>query len=221
MWAVYGYEGYVAAKKYDGAWPAVWDEAVIYTPGKILNNTDNSPPSVVVDGKGVVHVVYGTSFADRSGRSMPRIEYSHSNPDLTFTVGVNLDPSNGSLLIGNYYPTISLETSTDSLYVMWLQSDTTLTPKTVMGRKCVSGTWSAMTIEPQTSFTKQYMTSIYSVSGVFKICWQWTQNVTVPIDVMFDNIPIPEFSDLALPMIGFVVTFAVYRQRSRKECKPS
>ena len=215
MWAVYTYEGYVAAKKYDGTWPEAWDEIVIYRGGTSMANTDNSPPSVVVDGKGVVHVVYGTGRADKLKRSIPQIEYSHSNPDLTFTVGLNLDPSNDTRLIGNYYPTISLETSGDSLYVIWLQCDSTFVPRTVMGRMCISGTWSAMTIEPQTNFVKQYMTSIYSVTGFYNICWQWTQNTTAPIEVLFDHIPIPEFADIALPLVGLIVTFVFYRRRLR------
>lgn len=84
-----------------------------------------------------------------------------------------------------------------------------------MGRKCIAGAWSAMVIEPQTSFTKQYMTSVYSIAGEYKICWQWTQNSTAPIDVMFDSTWIPEFGNLTLPIIGFIVIFAVYRQRLR------
>jgi len=221
MWAIYAYEGFVAAKKYVGTWPEIWNETFIYNRNKKdnWNNTDNSPPSVVVDGKGVVHVVYGTGFADGIGRSAPRIEYSHSNPDLTFTAGLNLDPSNSSLSIGNYFPTISLETSTDNLYVLWLQSDTTLTPKTMMGRKCISGTWTTMVIEPQTTYTKLFLTSIYSVSGEYKICWQWTQNVTIPIDVMFDGTMIPEFTNLALPMIGILMLFGVFWHKSRSKNK--
>ena len=216
MWAVYTYQGYVAAKKYDGAWPANWDEMEIYAPeSKIRNNTDNSPPSVVVDRKGVVHVVYGTGFGDKSGRSKPRIEYSHNNTDLTFTAGLNLDGS--SVSVGNYYPTISLETSTNTLYVLWLQSDTTLVPKTVIAKKCVSDTWSNMTIEQQTSYSKQYLTSIYSVSGEYQICWQWTQNTTAPIQVMYDSFWVPEFGDLAPLVVMSIVVFAVYRIRSRSK----
>ena len=221
MWAVYTYEGYVAAKKYHGTWPAVWDERLIYAGEKkgSWDNTDNSPPSVVVDGNGVVHVVYGTGFIDVSGRSVPRIQYSHSNTDLTFTAGLNLDESSES--IGNYYPTISLETSTDSLYVLWLQSDTTLAPKTVIGKKCVSGTWSWMTIEPQTSYTKLYMTSVYSISGQYKVCWQWTQNTTSQIEVLYDSTWIPEFENFTLPIFGIIAIFAAYRHKSKRGRAPS
>jgi len=213
VWAVYAYGGNVAARKYDGTWQAA---VVIYTVGASTANTDNSPPSVVVDKKGVVHVVYGTGR--RSGvLSAPMIQYSHNDTGLTtFTLGVDLDP----LIVnnvGDYYPTISLESSTGDLYAFWLQSDTSLSPKTVMGSKCVSDAWSYITIQAQTSFTKRYLISIYSVSGEFKISWQWTQNATKPIDVLIDHQEVPEFSDLTLPIIGVIAIFAVTRKRSRSK----
>jgi hypothetical protein len=212
VWAVYAYAGNVAARKFNGVWQA---PEVIYIQAGSMANTDNSPPSVVVDGKGVVHVVYGTGRRS-GGVSAPAIEYSHNNTGLTsFTAGLRLDPliSPG---IGDYYPTISLETSTSDLHVLWLQSDATFAPKTVIGKKCVSGTWSDLTIEPQTTFTKQYLTSIYSVSGGFKVCWQWTQNTTAPFHVLMDHQVIPEFGDMILPIIGFIVIFGVCTQRSRR-----
>jgi hypothetical protein len=137
----------------------------------------------------------------------------------TFTPGLELPDPLEPYIVGDYYPTISLEASTGDLYVFWIRSISVTTPDrvTVMGSKCVSGTWSYITIEPQTSYTKQYMTSVYSVSGEFKICWQWTQNVTTPIDVMIDHQEIPELGDLTLPIIGVIVIFAVYRKRSRSK----
>jgi hypothetical protein len=217
VWAVYGYAGNVAARKYDGIWLA---SQMVYTQAGSKANTDNSPPSVVVDRNGVVHVVYGTGR--RTGQtSTPTIEYSHNNTGLTtFTGGMSLDPliTTG---IGDYYPTISLETSTGELYVLWLQSDTTFAPKTVMGSKFVSGTWSTMTIEHQTTFTKQHMTSIFYVSGTLKICWQWTQNTTAPTEVYCDGTMIPEFGGLMLPVLGTFVLFAVCVQMFRGRKGPT
>ena len=212
VWAVYAYGGRVDARKYNGTWLAPQTVCVV---GPSKANTDNSPPSVVVDGKGVVHVVYGTG-RKLGPTSTPLIEYSHNNTDLTtFTPGVSLDPLMPAD-VGGFYPTISLEISTGNLYVLWLESDATSVVNTVTGRKCVSGTWSKITIEPQTSYSKQYLTSIYSVSGEFKICWQWTQNVTSePKEVLFDGTAIPELSDLALPLVLFVAVFSVYIRRSR------
>lgn len=217
VWAIYAYAGNVAGRKYTGTWSA---PAVIYAPkgGDSRLNTDNSPPSVVVDGKGVVHVVYGNGYK-WGPASIPRILYSHNNTGrTTFTTGLDLDPLE-ALSVGDYYPTISLDALTTDLHVFWLQSvsTTTFEPITVMGSKNVSGTWSYITIEPQTSFAKQYLTSIYSVSGEFKVSWQWTQNATTPIDVILDHQEIPEFGDLTLPVIGVISIFAVYIQRPRRK----
>jgi predicted RNA-binding Zn-ribbon protein involved in translation (DUF1610 family) len=215
VWAIYAYNGNVGARKYTVSWSA---QSTIFptTGGSSRANTDNSPPSVVVDGKGVVHVVFGNGYR-WAGISIPRTLYSHNNTGLTtFSPNLDLDPLE-PLNVGNYYPTISLDASTNDLHVFWLRSvsTTTFAPITVMGSKCVSGTWSYITIDQQTNFTKQYLTSIYSVSSEDKICWQWTQNLTAPIEVLYDNIPIPEFSHLAMPIIGSIAIFAVYRQRSR------
>jgi len=219
MWAIYTYEGYVCAKKYqNGAWPADYDERIIYKADNNWANTENSPPSVVVDGKGVVHVVYGTGRQDKFSKvSIPQIFYSRNNTNsMTFTPGLNLDPSNDTRAIANYYPTISLDISTDNLYVFWLQCDSTFNARTVMGKKCAAGSWSFMSFT-QSTYTKQFMTSVYSVAGETHICWQWTQNSTLPIQVMFDKIP--EFSDLILPTFGLVMIFAVMwnRRRNRDE----
>jgi hypothetical protein len=163
----------------------------------------------------VVHVVYGNG-RKKSGQSIPSIEYSHNDTGATtFTTAVDLD-SYISADVGDYYPTISLDTSTGNLYAFWIQSDTSYVGRNLTGRKCVSGSWSNLTFESQTTYAKQYLTSIYSVSGEFKICWQWTQNTTSPYHVLFDHV-IPEFGDLTLPIIGFIVIFAVYRQRWRSK----
>lgn len=211
VWAVYAYGGNVASRKYTGTWQST--ETVIYPKGAITSNTDNSPPSVVVDGKGVVHVVYGTGRKTVQS-SIPSIEYSRNNTGATtFTSGLDLDPSIPGD-VGDYYPTISLESSTGDLYVYWLRSDSSLVPMTLMGKTSISGSWSDLTFESQTSYAKQYLTSIYSVSGKFKVCWQWTQNTTSPFNVLFDH-NIPEFGDLALPIVLLGVILTVHRQRSR------
>ncbi len=212
VWAVFGYTGNVAAKKFaSGVWQA---NQMVYTAAGSQLGTETAPPSVVVDGKGVVHVVYGTGR--KSGQtSIPSIEYSHNNTGaMTFTAGVSLDPLIPTG-VGDFYPTISLDSTTGDVYAFWLQSDTSFVPRTVMGRVLSLGTWSNITFGVQTTFPKQYLTSVYSAPGVYKICWQWTQNTTAPIDVLLDHQQIPEFGDLALPLLGMIVIFAVYRLPSR------
>jgi hypothetical protein len=84
-----------------------------------------------------------------------------------------------------------------------------------MGTVLSSGVWTNLTFDVQTTFPKQYLTSSYSAAGVYKICWQWTQNTTVPIDVLLDHQQIPEFGDLVLPLLGMIAIFAVYTWPSR------
>jgi hypothetical protein len=208
VWAVYGYGGNVAARKCAGTWQP---QQVIYAQAGSKANTDNSPPSVVVDGKGVVHVVYGTGR--RAGpASAPTIEYSHNlSGQTTFTPGVNLDPLIASG-IGDYYPTISLDTATGNLYVLWVQSDPALVPSIIVCKKGVAGAWSDFTIEQQTSYTKLFLTSVYSVPGESGICWQWNQNATAPIEVFYDNTQIPELHGLAAPLVSIVALFFFYRR---------
>jgi hypothetical protein len=212
VWAIFGYNGNVAAKKFaSGVWQA---NQMVYTQAGSQLSTETAPPSVVVDEKGVVHVVYGTGR--KNGQtSIPVIEYSHNDTDaLTFTAGLNLDPyiPNG---VGDYYPTISLDSATGDVYAFWLQTDTSYVPRMVMGTVLSSGVWTNLTFDVQTTFPKQYLTSSYSAAGVYKICWQWTQNTTVPIDVLLDHQQIPEFGDLVLPLLGMIAIFAVYTWPSR------
>ncbi len=213
VWAIYAYSGNVASRKYTTSWSS---ENLIYAIGGLNpGNTENAPPSAIVDSDGVVHVVYGTGRKS-GGYSTPLIEYSRNNSgQLTFTPGLNLDPTISSG-IGDYYPTITLDTSTGSLYVLWLQGDKTYAPKTIMGRVCASGVWSVLTIDEQTSFTKQFLTSAYSVPDKSLLSWQWTQNTTAPIEVWFDAPAIPEFGDIAPIVIVTAGMLAVIVRRSRR-----
>jgi hypothetical protein len=211
MWAIYAYAGSVASRKYTGTWQT--PQTTVYVGGGSSANTENSPPVAVVDSKGICHVVYGTGR--KSGtNSAPTIEYARNNSGATtFSTGMDLD-SYMANDIGDYYPTISLETSTNNLYVYWLQSETSLVPKTLTGRLYSSGSWTNLTFESQSTYAKYYLNSIYSVSGEYKVAWQWTQNTTSTVQVLFDH-KIPEFSDIVLPIMGFMVIFVVYRQRSK------
>lgn len=214
VWAIYAYDKYVGSREYTGTWQAT--QTTIYSTGSGTGNTINSPPSVVVDSHGVVHVVYGTG-RKVVGNSAPSIEYTHNNTGATtFALAVDLDqyiPAD----VGDFYPTISLDSSTNNLFVFWLRSDATLAGKTVTARKCVSGTWSNLTLGSQTTYTKQYLNSIYSVSGESKICWQWTQNITSPFQARFDKIP--EFSHVILPVMSIMAIFAVFVRRTRSRRK--
>jgi len=218
VWAVYGYGGNVASNRYNGAWQP---QQTIYAQTGNRVNTDNSPPSAVVDSKGVVHVVYGTSR--KTGKvSIPMIQYSRNvTGSDAFTAGVDLDASLPAG-IGDFFPTITLDSSTDDLHVLWLRGDATNTPRTVMWAECAGSVWSFNAVASQSSNAKMFLTSTYSAPSQFSLCWQWTENVTAPIEVLFDGPVIPEFSSLALPAVGFAALFLIsMRSVKRSRRHPS
>ena len=212
MWAVYGYDGNVGARKYTGTWSS---QTTIYTlgTGEDSSNTDNAPPCAVVDAHGVIHVVYGNGYIQTV--SKPRIYYAYNNG--AWSTSYRLDAAGSTL--GNLYPTISLDSSTGNVYAFWIQTDTNGVGRTVMGKKNVTGTWSTLTLNPQTADSKQYLESIYSVSGETHICWQWTQNTSAPIQVIFDKIP--EFSQVLIPVFFVLMVVAIGMRRSNGKRGPS
>jgi hypothetical protein len=108
------------------------------------------------------------------------------------------------------YPTISLDTSTGNLYAFWYDTQT----QYVDAKRNVSGTWSAITLNAQTANAKAYLTSIYWAPWATLICYQWTQNTTAPIHVVFDRIP--EFSDGALPALGIIAVVVLMVKPMRR-----
>ena len=167
---------------------------------------DNAPPSAVVDSKGVMHIVYGSGHKV-TGSARPFIYYTHNvTGGTTFTTPLRLDSVSSTN--GNVYPTISLDESTGNLFAFWVQIDN----QNIIGKKNVSGTWSSVSTGPQTGYTKQFLTSIYSAPREYNICWMWTQNTTGSIDVVFDKIP--EFSDAFVPVLMLIIMVAVFRRRT-------
>jgi hypothetical protein len=104
-----------------------------------------------------------------------------------------------------------LDSSTGNLLVFWIQIDT----MAIHCSRNVSGTWSELTLSGQTTYTKQYLSSIYSGPGEQYVCWQWTQNTTSPMEVQFDKIP--EFPGIAMPVLVVVALFVVVNARSRSK----
>ena len=213
MWAVYTYSSAVAARKcVGGTWQTA---AVLMTGGGQATNSEIAPPSAVVDGKGVVHVVWGTGRM-KSQTTIPQMNYARNNTGATtFTAAADIDPWIPAD-VGDVYPTVSLDTSNGDVYALWVRTDTSVIGRTVMARKLAGGTWSNVTLEAQTSYPKQYLTSVYSISGEFMVCWQWTQNTTGTIQVMFDH-RVPEFSEIALPIVFTMGLIAVWRAGARRK----
>ncbi len=204
VWFVYSYEGDVSGRSHDGlGWQS---EETIYPASSSVLNTDRAPPSAVVDANGVVHVVYGTGHTD-GGNWEGHIEYAY-NQGSGWSAATTLDPATTE---GNRYPTISLDTSTGNVFAMWMKQDT----YQILVEKNVSGVWSSVSVD-QNSYAKNYLTSIYSVSGESYICMQWTQNTSSPYEVIFEKIP--EFSEVVVPVLFVLTIFiAVYRRGSRRD----
>jgi hypothetical protein len=212
VWAVYNYETHVGARKCtSGSWGS---EEEVYTDSGVLGFMTTAPASAVVDGNGVVHVVYGD--ANKDGQTeKPHIQYRYRNSG-GWSSAITIDQDADT--VSHRYPTISLDTATGTLYAFWLQINSN--EYYIVCRKNVSGAgWSDVSIGSQPSDTKQYLTSIYSVSGETNICWQWTQNTTGTIEVIFDKIP--EFEDLIVPIIFMIgLFFVISRRRRRAEGVP-
>jgi len=214
VWAVYGYDGKVASRKYDGSsWQG---QEVVYNGGTSKGNTDTAPPCALVDDAGILHVVFGDGT--RKGQeSKPQPYHAARNA----TAWSNLH----SLYIttgqeGCFNPTISLDMLTDRLYAFWILDDGAPTRHwTVNGKYNTTSSWDSWGLNPiytsaDTTSPKQYLTSIYSAPNGQLICFQWTQNTTVAdLEVIFDKIP--EFGDLALPFVCVLMIALISRVRRR------
>jgi len=212
MLAVYGYLGNVASRTLTSSWSV---ETIIYAIGTANpGNTDNTPPSVVVDARGVAHVVYGNGH-DQSGTSLPFIYYVY-NRGAGWSVPYRLDSQKNNE--GCFYPTISVDSATGNVFAFWVATSGHI-GLVIQAKKNVSGTWVSFSGSSDTTSPKQYLTSIYSAPTESQMCWQWTQNTTGTIEVEFDGLP--EFSDIVLPVVGMAAVFVfVYRRRGsrRDEC---
>jgi len=203
MWVVYIFDGNISSKKYTGSWGS---ESRIYSVTGVAGYVDVAPPSALVDANGVIHVVYGDGHESPGGTVKPFIQYRYNNSNSW--VGARLDSVGNSK--GNRYPTLSLDTATGYLYAFWIQIDT----MAIHCSRNVSGTWTELTLTGQTAYTKQYLTSVYSVAGEPNICWMWTQNITGTMEVQFDK-QLPEFPGLAMPVLFFVALFVLARKKTR------
>jgi len=209
MWAVYIYDGNVKARKYTGSWGSA--DTLYSATGTVLGYTEDAPPCAVVDSSGTIHVVFGDGHESTGTpkNALPYIQYT-SNSGSSWSTNERIDsaPSN----TGNRYPTISLDSSTGDLYAFWIQIDT----MAVVGKKKPSGgSWTSLDLGTQNSYTKQYLTSVYSVSGAGNICWQWTQNTSAPsAQVVFDKIP--EFDDIVIPVFLIIIVFVAASRTNRK-----
>jgi len=206
MLVVMTYQGFVVARVYSGStWGA---PTTIYDIGTgNAQNTENAPPSVVVDGKGVAHIVYGNGH-EQALLSKPFIYYAYYNG--AWSASSRLDSVGNRF--GNVYPTISLDRATGNVYAFWIETNTDGVGVKLMGKKNTMGTWTFLSLTSDITYPKQYLTSIYSAPSESWICWQWTQNTTGTLEVQLDMIP--EFKDVAAPVFVMMCVFIVI-QRTR------
>lgn len=208
VWAIYTYNGKMESRKYTGTWGA---PDTFYPGTAYVDNTNTAPPSAVVDSNGVVHVVYGDGH-QQGGVTKPHIYYTY-NRGSSWVTPIPLSTTGNP---DNFIcPTISLDTSTGNLFAFWIDAGSASDP--IVGKKNVSGIWTSINFGTQTNDAKNHLTSIYSVSGESRICWQWTQNTSAPIHVVFDKIP--EFSDAVLPVLIITVLFIAVPRCSRRKTK--
>ena len=203
VWAVFNHDSKVdAVKRTSGSWGSVEN---VYTDTGALNFMITAPASTVIDGDGVVHVVYGDATKDGQ-EERPHIQYRYRTAG-GWQSAITLDEVDDT--VGHRYPTISLDSSTGNVYAFWLQN----TDDDILCKKNVSGTWSFVDLDVDTSYTKQFLTSIYSAPGEEYICWQWTQNTSSDIEVIFDVIP--EFQDVLVPVFVMMAIFIIALRRRR------
>ena len=87
----------------------------------------------------------------------------------------------------------------------------------VFSKKREGGAWESISFGSQTSYSKHFLMSIYSVSGETGICWLWTQNTTGTIEVFFDIIP--EFGDAVIPAFMVLAVFVVILGGRHRRCE--
>ncbi len=210
VWAVYTYGGNVAARKFTASWSS---QVLIQTDTGTLDGPMLlAPPSVVVDSRRVVHVVYGNCYENVTAK--PHVMYAHNiTGSNSFTSGLDLDASIPGD-VGDVSPTISLDSATGNRFVFWIRTNAADVGTTIMGKKNASGTWTSQTFASDTTSAKNALTSIYSSPGETYISWQWTQNVTKnAIEVQFES-KIPELPSVVMPVM-FIVGMFMYVSRRK------
>jgi hypothetical protein len=214
MLAVFSYQGNVGARVYSSfSWGTM---TTIYAIGAgNAGNSENAPASVVVDSRGVAHVVYGDGH-EQTLISKPFIWYAYYNG--AWSTPYRLDSVANNR--GNMYPTISLDRATGNLFALWIEQDASGAGVKIVAKKNTTGTWTSYSLTSDTTYVKQFLTSIYSAPSENNICWQWTQNTTAVIEVQFDGIP--EFKEVFVPVFVMMCIFTVsYRRiRAREESDP-
>ncbi|MFQ5883475.1 MAG: hypothetical protein ACE5IO_00070, partial [Thermoplasmata archaeon] len=194
MYAIWYDEGALDGKKYTSGtgWGSV--ASIDTTTFAVTNKT----VSAVVDSAYNIHLVY----VNETGRiNYTKYTTSWGSPTV-------LDANTN-----NEYVTITLDNSTDYLYVFYIDST-----YQIKGKGLGSPSWTDISgIEVNTN-EKDWLTSVYEVDSVLRICWEWTNGTSSPYQVRFET-SIPEFEDVVLPV--FFVAILVFADRHKRRVKKS
>jgi len=174
MYALWYADGAIDGKKYTASgssWGSLENIATTTT------GVSTKIPSAVSDGSGNIDLAYVNS----TGAVL------HKQRTSSWGSATTVDSATG-----NTSPTITRDTATGDLYVFYVQST-----YQIKGRK-YSGSWSDLSGIDTSTFTKTYVTSLYSVSAAWKVGWLWGQGGTSPYEVKIARIP--EFAEIAIPI---------------------
>ncbi|MFQ6128094.1 MAG: ATPase domain-containing protein [Thermoplasmata archaeon] len=191
MYAIWYNEGNLEGKKYTSGtgWGSV--TSIDTTTSGVTNKT----VSAVVDSAYNIHLVY----INETGRvNYTKYTNSWSSPTVLDTNA------------NNEYVTITLDNSTNYLYLFYINST-----HQIKGKALDFPSWVDITGIEENTDEKDWLTSVYEVDSVLKICWEWTNGTTSPYQVRFET-GIPEFEDVIAPVF-FLAILALMVRRKRRE----
>lgn len=184
MYVVWYADGYIEGREHNSTgWRSV-DSIDVTSSG----TSDKGPSAVADDGN--IHLVYinGSGYANYS-------KYTGSwSTD-------NLDSSDTGRS-----PTITLESSSSDLYVLWINSS-----NQIVGNHSTDGgaSWNTMTGITTDTDVKGNLTSIYSCN-LNDIAWEFDSSTQIKFE------PIPEFTDMIVP-IASIAVLVLFRRRRNHE----
>ncbi|MCJ2512226.1 MAG: hypothetical protein LN409_02600, partial [Candidatus Thermoplasmatota archaeon] len=184
MYVVWYADGYIEGREHNSSgWRSV-DSIDVTNSG-----ASNKGPSAVAEA-GNIHLVYINS----SGYA----NYSKYTGSWSY---VNLDSSDTARS-----PTITLESSSPALYVLWINSSNQIVGKYSINE---GSSWNTMTGITTNTTAKGNLTSIYSCN-LNDIAWEFDSSTKIKFE------PIPEFTDVMIPMASVAILVLFWRRRNHE-----
>jgi len=200
MYAIWYADGDIEGRGYDGdtgTWEATETSIVSTTSGE-----DRRGPSAVVDSSNTIHLIY----SDINGR----IRYRYNISGSGWAMGPNVEMT----AINLYYPTMSIDTSTSTLYALYINTSTNRI-WCKYGSGGAAGSWDYLVLTDDTN-AKTYLTSVYSYTDSYRIAWQWRNDTgSGGYDITFERIP--EFQEILIPISMLIAVPIFFLRRKRKK----